>query len=509
MSIFQTILQKTLGIITDKRFLITIVIIIVIYIYLGLFSGQFRKYLDTNWHNIRCKPYIIPIAGISNRAKGTNFLNRTFNNFNECSHSIISETISTASAPILSVVYGFTEVFKTISNIINKFRSMAKIMRDLFKTLVESVIDKASNLSATLHFYIEKLKLIMRKQTALFSLVHQFSGSLGFLMYSLVHGPIPNFITFMKEFFYLFISVLAICLLCAVGGPFVDIIACPLCAICFHPNTLVYTDNGHKYIGEIELGEQLYTGKVISTFEIMVKDYPLYNYDGILVTGDHLVKEKGRWIRVRDSSIYRVTIKYTGKLHCLNTSDNLIAIKGHSEDRVFRDFIETLDPLVTNDSKIIYRNSLNRENGKLQTGYQYLHSIGLETLVRMNDGANKPIKDVQVGDKLFCEIEVLGKVLIDIPNIEYYLLDGMVLSGTDLIENYGKYSFVKDHIMSIPIRTNDKPTMGIQGCHLITDMGLIPVGKNYFIRDYTISQNEKINNDLDSLVENFLNHNRL
>ena len=504
MSIFQTILQKTLGIITDKRFLITLGIIFIIYIYLGLFSSQFSKYLDTNWHNIRCKPYIIPIAGISKRASGTNFFNRTFNNFNECSHSIIGETISTASAPILSVIHGFTEIFTTITNIINKFRTAAKIMRDLFKTLVESVIDKASNLSATLHFYIEKLKLIMRKQTALFSLVHQFSGSLGFLMYSLVHGPIPNFITFMKEFFYLFISVLAICLLCAVGGPFVDIIACPLCAICFHPNSTVYTENGEKFIGDIELGEQLYTGKVVCTFEIQVKDYPLYNYDGILVTGDHLVKENGKWIRVHDSSIYRVSIKYTGKLYCLNTSDNMIAIKGHTEDRIFRDFIETLDPIVTNTSKIIYRNSLNRETGKLTSGYQYLHSIGLETLVRMNDGTTKAIRDVQIGDKLFCEIEVIGKVLIDIPNIEYYLLDGMILSGTDLIENYGKYIFVKDHIMSIPIYGNS-----LQGCHLITDMGLIPVGKNYFIRDYTISQNEKTNNDLDSLVENFLNFNRL
>ena len=78
-------------------------------------------------------------------------------------------------------------------------------------------------------YFQEKLKLLIKKQSAMFEVLMQFTKTLPLLMYSFSRGPIPRFGLWLAKYVGAMIAVIVICLACIFGGPFEN---CRMSCVC-------------------------------------------------------------------------------------------------------------------------------------------------------------------------------------------------------------------------------------------------------------------------------------
>lgn len=77
---------------------------------------------------------------------------------------------------------------------------------------------------------------------------------------------------------------------------------------CFHPETEVrMADGGVKQIQHIEIGDEVLDGGMVYAIYQQQFDGPLWDYEGVLVTGHHRVFEDGRFVRVDQSRLGKIS----------------------------------------------------------------------------------------------------------------------------------------------------------------------------------------------------------
>ena len=109
---------------------------------------------------------------------------------------------------------------------------------------------------------------------------------------------------------------------------------------CFAEGTLVpMADGTYKKIEDITIDDSILVGgQVHTTVKSRIGDAtPVFNYEGVLVTGNHAVLEGGKWVRVENS---KKAVKFNGKIEIvynLTTELHMIQIAGIC----FGDFEET------------------------------------------------------------------------------------------------------------------------------------------------------------------------
>ena len=84
----------------------------------------------------------------------------------------------------------------------------------------------------------------------------------------------------------------------------------------------------------------------------------LYNFKGVIVSGNTLVKDNGIWLRVFQTYSAK-KLNTADKIFNIITKNNTITVGTPSEDILFTDFIETSDPTV---NEIIDKHVLDRLN---------------------------------------------------------------------------------------------------------------------------------------------------
>jgi hypothetical protein len=122
---------------------------------------------------------------------------------------------------------------------------------------------------------------------------------------------------------------------------------CPNCGrgSCFASGTLIRMKDGSVCpVENLRIGDLTYGGKVTGIMCFERLDDPLFNYEGVLVTGSHAVKEEGRWIRVVESTLAkRIPEDGNHKLvWCFNCEEHMVSIG----NLVFADFQEVGGPVV-------------------------------------------------------------------------------------------------------------------------------------------------------------------
>jgi len=73
------------------------------------------------------------------------------------------------------------------------------------------------------------------------------------------------------------------------------------------------------------------------------------------------------------------------------------------------------------------------------------------TLLKMEDGTTKKIKDIVVGDILAEDGEVTAKILLSAADITMYDLFGLTVSGTHKVKHFGNWIFISEHPDAIKI----------------------------------------------------------
>jgi len=480
-----------------------VAIIIFMLINVAIFSTRVQEYLDRNWKDIRCYPYIIPIAGLSKRPEGSGFFGKTFSNFNFCMANFIKVFMSIFLEPFMGkgkksggIINGITKGVAYIKNIIDVFRRMATVLRELFAALVENTVERMKNSFGAIVYFQEKLKLLIKKQSAMFEILNQFASTLPFLLYSFSHGPIPRFANWLVTYVGVLIAIIIVCLLCIFGGPFTKLFLCPVCLVCFTPDTLIDIDDQTKIqIKDINIGDNIKDNVVLGKLYIKKRYAELYNYKGTLVTGNHLVFHDNMWKRVHDTECEKINMNTD--LNCLITSNNTIHINGTK----FRDYQETKD--IDINLSINYKTSKNVNNkaGCITTSFDkynnYYWGFSENTLVKLGEEYVKITTIVNNPDKF----DVEGVVEIDM-DVELYNYKGIIVSGNTLVYESGIWLRVFQSRLSKKLSSKNRIY------NIITDSNEIIVKSNkedILFKDFIEDSSEQLNNEIDKMVEKRLN----
>ena len=220
----------------------------------------------------------------------------------------------------------------------------------MFGSIVGQVAEKMSNTTAAIKFYQAKMTDIVKRQKAVFQLILYMAKAMKMTFDSLIKGPIPAIARFFPMFGILLLVMIALCIVCFVGGPFVKLVTCPICAvdmasvaavaICFDKNTPIALENRKCIpIGSIQLGQRLLLGgDVLSTlrFRIQGRRCPVYSYRGVVVSGSHLVYTLEGPKRIQDCLEAQLLTEAPSELYCVITEHHRIC----SGSLEFADFYE-------------------------------------------------------------------------------------------------------------------------------------------------------------------------
>ena len=366
-------------------YLITIVICVIfllIFIYFSIVNNL--DPIKANWDTNKCKPSVIPFAGLINKPANSTVLDFTQTNFINCTMTMLRQIVDNAFKPLYLIIESINSLFQSIgTSLMNLFQTITKL-----QILNTNILDNLYKYITSFSIPIHKIIISVR------DFFEKIKASLVLILYSL-YGPYYTILAIIDAF----VDFLNILIGTTVGGllaimaavavaiaiPFIGwASAIPLLALaaattaflaillilivilrnyindirdaynaCFDPNTKIRLKNGELVlIKDIKLGSILKNGAVVKAVmkinnfdennKIIHNMYKLKNGENnedVYVTGSHLIYDNNikEFVQVKDycgTNVVLETNKQCNELSCLVTSDHTIVIG----DMVFHDW---------------------------------------------------------------------------------------------------------------------------------------------------------------------------
>ena len=111
------------------------------------------------------------------------------------------------------------------------------------------------------------------------------------------------------------------------------------------------------------------------------------------------------------------------------------------------------------------------------------HCFHGKTLMTMNNGFEKAIQDLEVGDILANNNTITAKLKLDATNEKMFQLENVVVSGSHRVKHDGKWILVKDHPLATPLVVPLVVPLSSTGSYIYclnTSLKTIRVGNNKF-----------------------------
>jgi hypothetical protein len=423
--------------------------------------------IKENWVRYRCSPMYMPFTSMFDEETST------FENFAFCTNTFAKEIFGRATDPVYRLFGMIIGVVQTILGQINHFVAYLAGISNF-------VLDFGNKTFGKIFNSVSSLNLLIGKIRDLFQRIAGSAYYAAFIVQTLIAFIVSIFsfsITLVKA---LVIMLFALSFILALFFPVVLAFVIPLGALvgisfCFHPDTIVKTQRGEMKIRYVQPGDMIGNSKITAKFDFLSNDL-LYNYKGVLVSGDHIVLHEGKWMYVKDTGCSQEFQKmFMEPIICLNTSDNIIQIG----DIKFRDYEEVPDELFDDDL------------GSPALPY--------ETYVTLANGTQKMIVELELGTRLK-EGTVTGLVEIDGHDIEWYSVNGVTMSGEQPVYVDGKFVLAKDvgtlrnivyeHAYQIFIDNKD---------------GIFEVNEKVKVRDYPDSHDPAKLEEIQKIVMDHLN----
>ena len=180
---------------------------------------------------------------------------------------------------------------------------------------------------------------------------------------------------------------------------------------CFDGNTIIYdASNNPIKIKDVTVGTKLRDGShVTSTFVLSSAEMEMYDFNGIIVSGNHYVLESDGWTTINELEDATKIEDYREEyIYCINTNNKLFCIKGI----IFSDW-DSLDDMDIIDIRVACKDYLPQHFTYDSIHERLVGGFGGSTLVELENGESLPIKDVEVNDVMRFGERILGKVVID------------------------------------------------------------------------------------------------
>ena len=244
--------------------------------------------IQKNWPLYRCDPRVMPFAEY--------FGHDVFSNFVGCTTSAQKLVVADMLEPVTYNIGSLTHVGGMLGTALQDVRGVIDQTRTFISSITEHIFGVFLNMAITSQGEAIKTKDLLGK----------VSGTMATLMYMLTGGVKVGE------------SVM--------DGPIVGMMK----TVCFCPETSVELEGGAtKRMADVEIGDVLSSGSVVEGVVALANTHGerLYDVDGVLVTGTHLVRcSTGGFCRVADYPGAHCTDASPERLSCLITSDHLIKL---------------------------------------------------------------------------------------------------------------------------------------------------------------------------------------
>ena len=450
----------------------SVVIVVILIIILFLVYSYFKTSINAqpirdNWPKYRCRPDVIPFAGMINKPDGETTIGYTQKNFNYCLNEMVKPITKKAVNPIDYLMSGLMKVFSIISHAIKHIRNMianmrsrlAKIVRNIFQRILAMLIPIQEMMIRTKDLFGKSIAILkVGLETAVGSYV-TLKSSMGVMVtagaWSLIIGAgilvglfalfiaavlfFPwtlGYVLFLIASFtaaYIVIMVLVLIIITFMESvmevrPNLQVAPPPKRppppATCFDQNTIITLVNGtQKRIKDVVVGDTLHDeGRVTAIFMLNSFTQPMYKLSNVIVSGSHKVKVGNDWICVKEHpDAIELEDEYNEPyVYNLNTTTKEIVINGQTfcdwdeiSDDICLKLITALSHNLSDDSQ---KNILRRKDKSFI--HKYFDGGFEETAnVNMINGTTQKIKDIKISDMLSTGGTVYGTVKIQKPGI--------------------------------------------------------------------------------------------
>ena len=478
--------------------------------------------IKDDWINQRCKPSVIPFAGLINAPEDTSSADFTKDNFDYCTQSIVKDVTGNALQPLTFVTNMLNTVFENIQKSIDGIREMINKVRLQIQAVAEEIMGRIINVTIPLQQIMISIKDILAKvQGTMTASLFTLLGS--YYTLKALMGAIAQFIVTILIALAIMVAMLWIVPLtwgaAAANTAIFVAISIPMALIltfmtktlkiqsnlkipkikCFDKNTLLKMNDGSvKTIYEIEIGDLLFNNnEVTGKIKVITEGSQMYNLNNVIVSDSHIVKYNDEWIPVSKHPESKIIFSYKEPfLYCLNTSSKIIEIN----DIFFTDWDE-IDDKDINKFKLLLclkfnnitktHNLNNTYSFKTEDIHKYFDGgfIG-SSIVQLKNKNKVEIKNVQIGDILEDGEKVFGLVEINGKNISeqciYYLGNNKIFEGgCNLIlcdKKINLFTTLDLDISNKLIKSNKENKL----YHLLTDKQTLNVNKMRFF-DYNAS----------------------
>ena len=412
--------------------------------------------LKADWINQRCKPGVMPFAGIINPPdpKEMSAFDFTSQNFTYCIQNILTDIIGVFMAPIYYLINSLTEVLNALNKAVQAIREMMNSMRNAFAKTSQEVMGRILNVLIPLQMILVKMRDMMNKtQGIMTGAIFTLLGTYDTLMASV--GSIVKIITSILLSLAVLISILfmipfglglpgaipllVIFLMILIPGIMVYIVQVmilkkmvnPLPGIpgCFIGDTLLTLNTKEQIkMKDIDVGMVLEDDNIVTAkMKLAFINENFYDLNNVICTGEHKVLYNDNWIKVCD---HKDSIKLdttTDYIYCINTSKKFIKINSE----IFGDWDELNNQEIDELKHKCDKYLPNKFN--LSHIHKYLDGGFVDnTKIELQDGHNLNIKDIQVNDILRFGERVTGIVKIKADDLEikkYKLENGCIIIG--------------------------------------------------------------------------------
>ncbi len=430
--------------------------------------------IKKNWVKYRCHPAYMPFVSMFQETA------TTAENFQFCINAFSKEAFGYVTDPIYQLFDMLTEMLNSFLGDITQFLKYIASIEGLVFSFADRIFGKIFNTFSVFTGLMARIRdLVGRITASAYYAVFTIQSIMDFVM------AMFNFLITIIKAIVIIIFILSFII--ALFFPIIFAFTIPLGAMmgiayCFHPDTLVSTQNGMIPIKYINTGDNISGSCVTGVFKFECPpDLALYSVDGTIVSGRHLVLCEGTWKYVQDTGAELYTGLRPPYLVCLNMSDNIIEI-GDSKFRDYEEVDTNNVEALRKIEKIVWNEVLDISQPP---------GIHPNTLVTLATGEHVKISDLGLGSELV-EGCVSGIVRTEVS--EWCTVEGCILSADQPVMHLGGLRLAREI---------GKPCCAAAGAYQIfidNDNGLFKVGGGLIVRDYPDSHDVHILEEIQKVV---------
>ena len=325
-----------------------------------------KDQINKNWKNYKCKPYILPFAGW---LVGPSTVSNV-DNFFSCIWTLNKEFFNILIAPFVKILEKLIDGQNSLMNDIQSIRKVIYYVRNSVEAISKDIFQRLYDTYKRIAYLVKKIRSIIYSTLKVFKNVFDVLLYAFYTLGSIWNGPIGKTTRY----------------------------------FCFDGDTKININGKLIKFKDVDINNFNYNNYIITKLKFTSNGTDMYNYNNIIVAGNHLVFENNTNTWKRVSELGKKINYNKDYIYCLITNTHFININNIT----FADYIES-----DYYNNIFYNKFLININNLKQIRYDSKNEILQNYLysrckIKMNDNSYKIISEINIGDKLFNNNTVTG-----------------------------------------------------------------------------------------------------